>query len=104
MKESKPTLLNLGLDLGSGVFTKANIVPNVKYFISPNLPHSIYPEMRDEQTKYIENKKVQFIILSQFSLNFDYFFNLPALNENYKIVDTYIEDKFKTYYLYKLKD
>lgn len=104
MKESKPTLLNLGLDLGSGVFTKANIVPNVKYFISPNLPHSIYPEMRDEQTKYIENKEVQFIILSQFSLNFDYFFNLPALNENYKIVDTYIEDKFKTYYLYKLKD
>lgn len=104
MKESNPTLLNLGLDLGNGVFTKANIVPNVKYFISPNLPHSIYPEMRDEQTKYIENKEVQFIILSQFSLNFDYFFNLPALNENYKIVDTYIEDKFKTYYLYKLKD
>ena len=104
MKESNPTLLNLGLDLGNGVFTKANTVPNVKYFISPNLPHSIYPEMREEQTKYIENKEVQFIILSEFSLNFDYFFNLPALNENYKIVDTYIEDKFKTYYLYKLKD
>ncbi|MDR0824135.1 MAG: hypothetical protein LBN74_03515, partial [Prevotella sp.] len=103
-KEKNPTLLNLSLDLGNGVFTMANIIPNVKYFISPNLPHSIYPDMRDEQTKYIENKEVQFIILSEFSFNFDYFYNLPALNENYEIIDTYIEYATKTYYLYKRKD
>lgn len=103
-KEKNPTLLNLSLDLGNSVFTLANITPNVKYFISPNLPHSIYPEMRDEQTKYIQNKVVKFIILSEFSFNFDYFFSLPALNENYEIVDTYIEHKTKTYYLYKLKE
>ena len=104
IKEKDPTLLNLSLDLGNGVFTKANIMPNVKYFISPNLPHSIYPEMRDEQTKYIENKQVQFIILSEFSFNFDYFYNLPALNDNYTIIDRYVEHETKTYYLYKRKD
>lgn len=103
-KEKNPTLLNLGLDLGNSVFTLANITPNVKYFISPNLPYSIYPEMRDKQTEYIKNKEVQFIILSEFSFNFDYFFLLPDLNENYEIVDTYIENKTKTYYLYKLKE
>jgi hypothetical protein len=104
MKEKNPTLLNLSLDLGNGVFTKANIMPNVKYFISPNLPYNIYPEMRDEQTKYIENKKVQFIILSGFSFNFDYFYNLPALNDNYKVIGTYVENRTKTYYLYKKID
>ena len=103
-KEENPTLLNLSLDLGNGVFTKANIMPNVKYFISPNLPHTIYPEMRDEQTRYIENKQVQFIILSEFSFNFDYFYNLPDLNKNYEIIDRYIEHGTKTYYLYKRKN
>jgi hypothetical protein len=103
-KEKNPTLLNLSLDLGNGVFTKANIMPNVKYFISPNLPYNIYPEMRDEQTGYIEDKEVGFIILSTFSFNFDYFYNLPALNENYEVIDTYIEHGTKTYYLYKRKN
>lgn len=103
-KEKNSTLLNLSLDLGNGVFTKADIMPNVKYFISPNLPYSIYPEMRDEQTRYIENREVQFIILSGFSFNFDYFYNLPALNANYEVIDTYVEHGTKTYYLYKRKD
>lgn len=103
-KEENPTLLNLSLDLGNGVFTKANIIPNVKYFISPNLPHSIYPEMRDEQTKYIEDRQVQFIILSEFSFNFDYFYNLTALNDNYAVIDKYVENGTKTYYLYKRKE
>lgn len=103
-KEKKPTLLNLGLDLGNGVFTKANILSNVKYFISPNLPYDTYPEMRDEQTEYIEDRKVQFIILAEFSFNFEYFHNLPSLTDNYEVVDTYVEHGTKTYYLYKRKD
>ncbi|MDR1091727.1 MAG: glycosyltransferase family 39 protein [Prevotella sp.] len=103
-KEKDPTLLNLGLDTGNAVFTAANIVPNVRYFISPNLPDDLYPEMRDEQTKYIEKKEIQFIILAEGSVNYDYFHNLPALNENYTIADSYLEDGYKTYYLYKRKD
>ncbi|MDU1889315.1 MAG: glycosyltransferase family 39 protein [Dysgonomonas sp.] len=103
-KEKSPTLLNLGLDSGNGIFTRANVNPTFKYFISPNIKHEAYPEMRDEQTRYIENKEPQFIILAEYSNNFQYFHNLPALNENYSIIDSYLEDGFKTYYLYKKKD
>lgn len=104
MQEKNATLLNLGLDLGNGVFTKANIMPSVKYFISPNLRYDIYPVMRDEQTKYIENKEVQFIILGVHTFNYDYFSNLSALNENYTIIDSYDFPGYTTYYLYKRND
>lgn len=103
-REKNPTLLNLGLDEGNAVFTVANITPNVRYFISPNLPYDLYPEMRTEQTGYIEKKKVQFIILAQGAMNYDYFRNLPVLNENYSVVDSYRSNDQKTYYLYKRND
>lgn len=104
MQEENPTLLNLGLDLGNAVFTKTGIIPTFRYFISPNLPYYIYPQMRDEQTKYIENREPQFIILTDFSFNSSYFLSLPALVDNYTVIDTYIEAEYKTYYLYKRND
>lgn len=104
-KEKEPTLLNLSLDEGNAVYTAANIKPTVKYFVSPNLPHSIYPDLRNEQTQYIEKKEVQFIILSQESLNYNYFHELPALESNYIIVSLYVNPEYDThYYLYKRKD
>lgn len=104
IQEKNPTLLNLGLNLGNGVFTKANIMPNVKYFISPNLHYVYYPQMRDEQTKYIENRQVQFIILCTNDYNYEYFSTLPALNEYYTIIDENDGGGIRPYYLYKLKD
>lgn len=101
-QEKNPTLMNLGLDLGNSVFTKADVIPNVKYFISPNLEYDMYPVMRDEQTKYIEQRKVQFIILAEIALNFSYFSQLPALRENYEVVSV-IGNEGGRYYLYKLK-
>lgn len=103
LQEENPTLLNLGLDLGNGVFTKANLIPNVKYFVSPNLEYAYYPEMRDEQTRYIENKQVQFVILCDNSFNYSYFRELPALNEYYEIIDEDTGKGNRPYYLYKLK-
>lgn len=103
-KEKEPTLLNLGLDEGNAVFTVANLMPTVKYFISPNLLYDSYPTMRDEQTRYIENREIQFIILAQKAMNYDYFYELPALNENYTIVDSYPASDHQLYYLYKRKD
>lgn len=102
--ESNPTLINLGLDGNNTIFTKLNIVPNVKYFVTPNLPYDIYPEMRNAQTKYIENKEVQFVILPKGALNFDYFFTMPTLQENYSLVDTYEDEEKTTFYLYKRID
>jgi hypothetical protein len=104
-KEKNPTLMVLGLDASTGIFTKAGIMPNVKYFISPNLPYGIYPEMRDEQTNYIREKKVEFISLSGSSFNYDYFRALPILQENYTLVYASEKDGSKTgYFLYKRKD
>lgn len=104
MQEKNPTLLNLGLDLGNAVFTKTGIIPNVKYFISPNLSYEMYPQMRDEQTRYIEDRVAQFVIVTNFSFNSDYFLNLPAFTDNYTVIDSYVESPEKTYYLYKRND
>ncbi len=103
-KEKDPSLLNLGLDLGNTVFTETGIVPSVKYFVSPNLNYSVFPEMRNEQEEYIRQERVQFVILSEASLNFDYFFGLPLLYQNYEVVDSFKDQESKAYYLFKRKD
>ncbi|MBK5721767.1 glycosyltransferase family 39 protein [Dysgonomonas sp. Marseille-P4677] len=103
IQEKNPTLMCLGLDATTGIFTMANIMPNVKYFISPNLPYNIYPEMRDEQTRYIEDKEVEFIILSGASFSYDYYRALPILQENYNLESTFEENGISTYFLYKRK-
>lgn len=103
-REKNPTVINLGLDANNGVFTRLNIVPSVKYFVTPNLRHDIYPEMRNEQTLYINNKEVEFVILPQGALNFDYFLNLPALQNNYDLIDKFIDSESSAFYLYKRKD
>lgn len=103
-KEKNPTLMCLGLDGTTGIFTMADIMPSVKYFISPNLPYNIYPEMRDEQTKYIEDKKIQFIVLSNASTYYNYYESLPILHENYDLVDTFNENDVSSYFLYKRKN
>lgn len=123
MKEENPTLLNIGFGLGNSLFTTCRIVPNVRYFVSPNLTYESYPEMRDEQTKYIENKEVKFVLIPQSLLNFDgstkvqkrrkignqdYFLSLPAFKENYTlilsdtIINTIDEKSIEIHHLYKL--
>jgi hypothetical protein len=136
IKEKNPTLVVLSYSLANGLFTTCNIVPNVRFFITPNLPYDTYPLMRDEQTKYIEEKKVQFVVvmksnslLETTTLNpisekfivrrhltkegYNYFMNLPALEENYELclTDTVMcsNSRYKMgtneiYMLYKRRD
>lgn len=108
-KDENPTLLNLGLDNANAIFTYLDLMPNVKYFISPNLTYDRYPAMRDEQTKYIRDGKTLFIVLNEESINYPYFSKLQYLYDNYEVVDsfeTFSEWSFRmtTSYLYKLKD
>ncbi|MFR9165216.1 MAG: ArnT family glycosyltransferase [Dysgonomonas sp.] len=117
-KEQNPTLLNLGFGYGNGVFTFCDIKPNVTYFITPNLPHYLYPEMRDEQTNYIKNKSVDFVILTNVTQNYEYFDSLSVFKNNYMPIDTFVdysdvnkipppatlEQAFPVYYLFKRKD
>lgn len=108
-KEVNPTLMCLELDRTNGIFTYLNIMPNVRYFISPNLTYERYPKMRDEQTKNIQDRKINFIILREGTKYYDYFNNLEELRKNYYAVDScamYSDNSqfAPTYYLYKLKD
>ncbi|NDV80168.1 glycosyltransferase family 39 protein [Dysgonomonas sp. 511] len=103
-QEKDPTLLNLNLDSFNSIFTGLNIVPHLKYSMSPNLAYDIYPDMRDEQTRYIEEKQAHFIILSEGGYNFDYFFNLPALSRNYTIRQQEMNEGGRTMYLYERKN
>jgi len=124
IQEKNPTLMNLSFGLGNSLFTTCDIVPNVKYFVSPNVTYESYPDMRDEQEQCIKNKEVQFIIITEPSFdkhtskvseerkvdNYDFFINLPALKENYTLVarDTIIntidERRLNIYQLYKRID
>lgn len=117
-KEKNPTLLNLGFGLGNNLFTTCNIVPNVKYFVRPNLTYRIYPELRNEQVKYIEEKKTLFIVvpshlyeknskmLTDPQNNTRYYLNLPVFRQNYEFVmaDTVINtvEQFNTLEIYRL--
>jgi hypothetical protein len=120
-KEKNPTLLNLGFGMGNSLFSTCNIVPNVKYFIRPNLSYDFYPELRKEQFEYIKNKKTQFVIIQEFVAikelykgdnpvdRPDFLKRLPALAENYRLVlsDTIVnkidENSTEVYFLYKRK-
>lgn len=102
-KEKNPTLLNTSLDEANAIFTLVNIIPNVQYFLTPNLSYAQYPKMRDEQEKYIENKEVQFVVLSSKARNYEHFRSFIPLHENYELVDTYTEYSYTDFYLYKLK-
>ncbi len=124
VKEPNPTLLNVGFGLGNSLFTTCKIVPNIRYFVSPNLTYESYPQMRDEQTRYIENKEIKFIVIPLPLLDIDgstkvqkrrkignqeYFLNLRAFKENYTliltdtIINTIDEKNIEILQLYKLK-
>lgn len=123
IKEKDPTLLILGHGVANNLFTTCNIVPNVRYFFTPNIPDTVYPDLRKEQERYIENKEVTFIVLpcpnmppdslflaSGIISDFERFSNLKAMNENYHLVDKYYivnevdERNFDIMNLYKRND
>ncbi len=105
-------LLNLGFGEANAIFTYCDIKPKITFFMTPNMPHELYPKLRDEQTRYIQQKEVDFVILTNATMNYDYFRELPSLNQNYELIDTYVDtdaylkkiNQFYTYYLYKKID
>lgn len=103
-REKNPTLLTLGIDASQTIFTKTGIVPNVKYFFSPNIYFEVYPDVRNSQTRYIEDQTVQFIVLRSSALYYDYFRRMKALSDNYMIVAQFVDDENSTYFLYKRRD
>jgi hypothetical protein len=104
-KEQSPTLLDLGLD--HGVFTKANLVPQYKYFFSPNIPYEIFPEIVDYQTNLIIEGKPMFLVFGNTTPARKHFFETIDREGNYELINTYKQNigAFDTeVYLYKRKE
>ena len=95
LQEENPTLLNIGC-LDTGLYTLTGIVPNCKYFQS-NMVNG-FTEVRKEQTRYIEEGLIQFVIARE---------EYPeVIWDKYELVceDEYVisENPLK-YYLFKKK-
>lgn len=95
-KEDNPTLLNYNC-LDIGLYTTTGITPKYYYFMKNNISRKKYPEMMNEQERYIKEDKPTFVVTKK---------KEKSLDENYEIISEHTqkyEDKMRTYYLYKLK-
>lgn len=97
-KETNPTLLIAGIKKGIPIYTKADILPNTKYFFFPNIHHEVYPLIRDTQTGYIQNKEVNFIILYENFRYHDYYKEI--IEKGYEARMKYKDNVVGTVYLY----
>lgn len=86
--EDNPTLLNLSFQEGNALFTTAGITPTVKYFFCPNFYYEMFPYIRDNQAKYIENKETMFVIRCDQGYNVEFFDNFEPLKQNYTEIAT----------------
>ena len=101
---SKPnaTLLNYGF-LDGGFYTVTGITPNIKYFHKPNISYENYPEIMDEQNRYIEETLVDFVVIRVGKTEESN--DIPALYENYEEVKSvYVENVNSYYMLFKAKN
>ena len=94
--DQDPTLLVVGLSDGLNVFYLSKIVPNTKYFFSPNIMHNDYPQILDSQFISIQNHTVNFVIMKE---NFRYAYSYDSL-----LVKSGYQSKLKVsnYFLYEL--
>ena len=95
------TLLNYGF-LDGGFYIASNIVPNVKYFHKPNIEHDRFPEIEDEQNRYVAEKITDFVVIKVEKEEDSY--NIPNLYENYEKLDSVYDGNINEYYmLFKVK-
>ena len=85
-KSDNPSLLVLSFGDAINIFTLCDIIPNIKYFSIVNIDYHTYPALRDDQTKVIDNKEVEYIVLNEGT---GFFNEYKSLKENYHIVDTF---------------
>ena len=86
------TLLNYGW-LDSGFFTTTGIVPSIKFFHQPNIEYSRFPEIKDEQNRYIEEAITDYIVYPIRVADYQGTIDIPYLDENYE----FIRDDIQTF-------
>jgi hypothetical protein len=102
------TLLNYGF-LDGGFYTAADLTPTVKYFMMNNISDAAFPELRDEQNRYIREKLVTFVVIRMGSEMSAENYQAPGLQDNYVFVTAkslpYINGNLVyKYALYKVRD
>ncbi len=101
-QKENPSLLNYGF-LDGGFYTVTNIIPNIKYFHMSNIKYENYPEILDEQNRYIKESVTDFVVLKLMHTSES--IQIPYLYENYKEVKTiYVPDVNSYYMLFQIKD
>lgn len=93
-KTDNPTLLNYNC-LDIGLYTTTGITPQYYYFMKNNISRENYPEMYNEQERYIKESKPMFVVTKKKEkiLEDDYF----LIKEHAQVY----EHRTVTYYLYK---
>ncbi len=100
------TLLNYGF-LDGGFYTAAEIVPQTKYFCKLNITVDRYPEMMQEQNRYLKEKMVDYVVMEWSEDKDRSQFKLDYLRENYEMVaeqEGTFDGKGKKYILYRVKE
>lgn len=96
------TLLNYGF-LDGGFYTVTGIVPDLKHFHKPNIEYEKYPEIMDEQNRYVREKVVDFVVIRV--LKEEDSLQIPYLYENYtKLQTKYVEGVNCYYMLFEKKE
>lgn len=100
-KSDEPTILNYGF-LDGGFYTTTGIRPKFYYFMKNNLSYQKYPEMMDQQKKYVQEKQPNFVIAkSTLSL-----VHRNEIEKNYQLIAQHTQKyqtKQVTYLLYERK-
>jgi len=86
------TLLNYKF-IDYGFSLKPNIVPNVRYFMKVNIPHKVYPEIINEQNKYIKEKKVDYVVAGAESNINVYHDGGIWLHKNYQVKAIHVQER-----------
>lgn len=86
------TLLNYQfVDYGFSVIP--NIVPNVKYFMNINIPYKVYQESMDQQNKYVEEKKTDYVVAGLKIKEDVNKFGTPWLHWNYHPIAIHVQER-----------
>jgi hypothetical protein len=96
-----PSLLNYGY-LDHGFYLAANLLPTVRFFENQNIPRSVYPQILDEQERYISECLTEFVVVRR-DVNDSGATGLPdVLLRNYRWVATGCQEYRNVVYRYDL--
>jgi hypothetical protein len=105
-QSDETTLLNYGFQ-DAGFYTAAGIIPNVKYYQKYNFTYGEFPINMDEQNRYVQEKRTEFLVLRLNPGEKVKSLNIPSLDTNYQLIardkQNFGETEF-TYLLYQRVD